>query len=118
WLRNDARVQWPTNLWVGTSVTSQASVKRIRDLLKVGNEHTTRFVSLEPQWESVQMGDLLQQIDWLIQGGEAGTVKHPFDVVWAEQVRKECQAADVAYFLKQLGILRFRSPMLNLFASS
>lgn len=49
------------------------------------------------------MGDLLRQIDWLIQGGESGTVKHPFDVAWAEQLQSECQGARVAYFLKQLG---------------
>jgi protein gp37 len=103
WLRRDTKVQWPRNLWVGTSVTSQANVNRIRELLMVGNEYTTRFVSLEPQWEAIQMGELLQQIDWLIQGGESGTVKHPFDVAWAEQVRKECEKAGVAYFLKQLG---------------
>lgn len=103
WLRHNMTVQWPRNLWVGTSVTTQATVSRVKDLLRVGNDHTVRFVSLEPQWESVSSGNLLPQIDWLIQGGESGTVRHPFDIAWADHVRTECRAAGASYFLKQLG---------------
>jgi hypothetical protein len=40
---------WPSNLWVGTSITTQKSVSRIAHLLEVGNEETVRFLSVEPQ---------------------------------------------------------------------
>ena len=104
WLRHEAKVQWPRNLWVGTSVTTQSTLHRVRELLDVGNEYTTRFISLEPQWEPVRFGELLPRIDWLIQGGESGTVKHPFEIAWVDQMRDECQRAGVPYFLKQLGM--------------
>jgi protein gp37 len=104
WLRSKAKVQWPSNLWVGTSVTTQATVSRVHDLLRVGNEYTTRFVSVEPQWDVIELGTTLKQIDWVIQGGESGSVKRPFDTAWADRLRDQCHGADVAYFLKQLGM--------------
>jgi protein gp37 len=103
WLRHVAKVQWPRNLWVGTSVTTQQTVPRVQPLLHVGNVNTTRFVSVEPQWEPVALGDLLQHLDWVIQGGESGSAQHPFDVAWADSLRNECNVAGVPYFLKQLG---------------
>jgi protein gp37 len=103
WLRSKAKVQWPSNLWVGTSVTTQATVSRVHDLLRVGNEYTTRFVSVEPQWDVIELGTTLKQIDWVIQGGESGSIKHPFDTVWADRLRDQCQKVGVPYFLKQLG---------------
>lgn len=37
WLRHTMKVQWPRNLWVGTSVTTQPTVSHVKDLLRVGN---------------------------------------------------------------------------------
>lgn len=39
-------VSWPTNLWAGTSITSQATTSRIAKLLKVGNSETIRFLTV------------------------------------------------------------------------
>lgn len=33
WLRHEARVQWPTHLWVGTSITTQQTLTSGADLL-------------------------------------------------------------------------------------
>lgn len=95
--------QWPPNLWVGTSITTRKSTGRIPHLLKVGDEHTTRFLSVEPQWESLSLSEWLPQLDWVIQGGESGPAAHDFHVEWAESVAEECRTAGVPYFLKQLG---------------
>lgn len=94
---------WPTNLWVATSITTQKSSSRIKHLLEVGDSETTRFLSVEPQWESINLQEWLPEIDWVIQGGESGSDAHPFHVEWAESLIKQCQEADVPYFLKQLG---------------
>ena len=52
----------------------------------------------------IELGTTLKQIDWVIQGGESGSVKRPFDTAWADQLRDQCQKVGVPYFLKQLGM--------------
>ena len=64
---------------------------------------TTRFVSVEPQLETVDLRQHLLGLDWIIQGGESGTDPRPFDVAWARRLRDQCREAAVDYFLKQLG---------------
>jgi protein gp37 len=102
WLRG-LHIPWPSNLWIGTSVTTQSKVDRVRHLLDVGDEHTVRFVSVEPQWEPIDLSAWLPRIDWCIQGGESGKIAKPFDVAWADDLRTQCRTAKTAFFLKQLG---------------
>lgn len=94
---------WPPNLWVGTSVTSQKTTSRIRHLLKVGNSQTIRFLSVEPQHEVIDLSTWLAQLDWVIQGGESGHGACPFQLEWAVSLNEACRSFGVAYFLKQLG---------------
>lgn len=42
-------------------------------------------------------------IDWVIVGGESGGGARPFDLDWAESLRRQCQDAGVAFFMKQIG---------------
>lgn len=102
WLR-ELGIPWPENLWVGTSITTRATLGRIPHLLKVGDELTTRFLSVEPQVEEVSLRPWLPELDWVIQGGESGRGARPFDLAWARGLRDECRNATVPYFLKQLG---------------
>ena len=94
---------WPNNLWVATSITTQKSTGRIQHLLQVGNEKTLRFLSVEPQWEPINICDWLPKIDWVIQGGESGSLAHEFHVEWAESMIDQCGLHNVPMFLKQLG---------------
>ena len=102
WLKGQGR-QWPVNLWVGTSITSASSLARVAKLLCVGDETTTRFLSVEPQVEAVDLGEHLRQLDWIIQGGESGRDARPFDLVWARTLLGQCRQVGVPYFLKQVG---------------
>lgn len=102
WLQ-DQGIGWPENLWAGTSVTSQATTSRIRHLLRVGNDRTLRFLSLEPQVEAVDLTLWLPEIDWIIQGGESGRLARPFDLAWARCLIDQCAERGLPYFLKQLG---------------
>jgi len=95
--------EWPSNLWVATSITSQNSTSRIKHLLNVGDENTVRFLSVEPQWEAVNLEQWLPQLNWVIQGGESGPTAHEFHLEWAESLITQCKAYGVPYFLKQLG---------------
>jgi protein gp37 len=111
---------WPAHVWIGCTVESQAMAEeRIPHLLRV--PAPTRFLSVEPQIEAVDLagwlGDRIlcgdercmarhdhgADIAWVIQGGESGSRARPFDLAWARSMRDRCKAAGVAYFLKQLG---------------
>lgn len=102
WLDNQS-ISWPANLWAGTSVTTQSSTTRLKDLMKVGDKNTLRFVSVEPQWESIDLRQWLPRLEWVIQGGESGSHKNPFAIEWADELREQCRVFHVPYFLKQLG---------------
>ena len=102
WLA-DWDVAWPTNLWAGTTVTTDKTVGRLDELFKVGNERTVRLVSVEPQLESIDLRRHLPGLDWVIQGGESGSDARSFDMAWARQMRDHCREAGVHYFFKQLG---------------
>lgn len=99
WLRRP----WPANLWAGTSITGRQSLGRVPPLLEVGDERTIRFLSIEPQWEALDLGEWLSRLDWVIQGGQSGKDAPAFDLVWARALRDACANAGVPYFLKQLG---------------
>jgi protein gp37 len=94
-------VAWPDNLWAGTSLTSRKVLRRIDDLKRVPAR--VRFLSVEPQWQEIELPARLPRIDWGIQGGQSGSDATPFDIAWARSVRDQCRAAGTAYFLKQLG---------------
>lgn len=107
WLRDQHGIGWPANLWPGTSVTTQASTVRLDSLLEIGGPDTTRFVSVEPQIEAVSLTKWLQtgHLHWVINGGESkqGPPAMEFKLEWARDLRDECSAHHVAFFLKQLG---------------
>jgi len=42
-------------------------------------------------------------IDWVIVGGESGPGARPCDVEWIRSIVRQCQAAEVPVFVKQLG---------------
>jgi protein gp37 len=102
WLAQQG-VAWPSNLWVGTSITDKLTVARIPHLLRVGDENTLRFLSVEPQVEEIDFTRWLPQLDWIIQGGESGKEARPFHLAWARRLLADCRKSNVPFFLKQLG---------------
>ncbi len=104
------------NIWLGVSVEDQATAdERIPWLLKT--PAAVRFVSYEPVLGPVDLrrpagyspagnspwGASLQGLDWVICGGESGPGARPMDPDWARSARDQCQAAGVAFFMKQMG---------------
>lgn len=102
WLQT-RETDWPDNLWAGTSITSQATAARVRSLAQVGNGRTTRFLSVEPQVEPLELDGYLASVRWVIQGGESGPRARPFPIEWALDLIRRCREHGVPYFLKQLG---------------
>jgi protein gp37 len=92
---------WPLrNVWLGVSVESTAYYSRIRHLQRT--PAAVRFLSLEPLLGPLP--DLpLEGISWVIVGGESGPGARPMHPDWVRTIRDQCEAAGVAFFLKQWG---------------
>src|SRR5215210_2372354 len=65
----DPFLEWPDNVWMGVSVESLDHVDRIADLRRT--RARVKFLSLEPLLGPLP-GLNLQEIDWVIVGGESG----------------------------------------------
>jgi len=102
-------IVWPENLWAGTSITTQGTTNRIKHLLRVGNDLTLRFLSIEPQYEPLDLTRWLTDLDWIIHGGESGHDSTPFHIEWALDLIEQCKAHHIPYFLKQLGTTVIRN---------
>jgi protein gp37 len=93
---------WPLpNVWLGVSIENQARTDRLAPLC--ATPAAVRFVSAEPLLEKVTLGLPAPAIHWVIVGGESGNGARPFDVGWARALVRECKAAGVACFVKQVG---------------
>lgn len=94
------RLHWPENVWMGVSVESARYAWRIDFLRRV--PAVVRFISAEPLLAPLPALNLAG-IHWLIAGGESQSGCRPADVDWFRDLRDQCDAAGVAFFLKQLG---------------
>jgi len=94
------RLKWPENVWMGVSVETERYTWRVDYLRRV--PAAVRFVSAEPLLAPLTNLNL-DGIDWLIAGGESQSGCRPSSVDWFRDLRDQCAAAGVAFFLKQLG---------------
>ncbi|WP_199246965.1 DUF5131 family protein [[Phormidium] sp. ETS-05] len=93
------QLQWHQNIWMGVSVENQNYVERVDALRKV--PAAVRFLSCEPLLGPLELD--LTDIHWVIVGGESGPKHRPMQIEWAASIRDQCQAANVAFFFKQVG---------------
>lgn len=99
-------LDWPENVWLGTSVGSGPggdfpnTTHRIEQLRDV--DVATKWVSFEPLIEPI--GDVaLDHVDWMVVGGESGedNVRREMEHEWARDLKRQARQQDVAYFFKQ-----------------
>jgi protein gp37 len=96
--------QFPANVWMGTSVENQKRAdERIPELRKIPAR--VRFLSVEPMLGPVDFHSpaSVAGIHWAIFGGESGPGARPCAIDWIRDGVKQCRAAGVAPFVKQLG---------------
>jgi len=91
----------PKNVWFGTSVSDQQTTGAIWELRSSTVPSANRFLSIEPQVAHVQLPFTIG-INWIIQGGESGSNKRPFNTEWAESMHDQCKEARIPYFFKQI----------------
>lgn len=99
-LRLAEQLEWPGNLWLGTSVESQDVLHRVGHLRAI--PAAVRFLSCEPLLGPLDGIDLTD-IHWVIAGGESGPNYRPMDLGWARGIRDACTTAAVPFFFKQWG---------------
>ncbi len=91
----------PPNVWLGVTVENKKhGVPRVAVLKEIAAG--VRFLSAEPLLEDLGRLDL-SGIHWVIVGGESGKQARPMQPDWANSIRKQCRAQDVAFFFKQWG---------------
>jgi protein gp37 len=93
-------LNWPKNVWLGTSVENALVLDRIKHLREI--PAAVRFLSVEPLLGPIPRLPLTG-IHWVIVGGESGPGARPMDREWVRQIRDRCVAQDVRFFFKQWG---------------
>lgn len=93
-------VPWPANVWMGVSVENADYTWRVNDLQQV--PAVVRFLSVEPLLGPIPNLPL-DDIHWVIVGGESGPSARPMKPEWVREIREQCQRAGVAFFFKQWG---------------
>ena len=60
------------------------------------------FLSVEPLLEDLGKVNL-ENINWVIVGGESGAKARPMEKEWVVNIKQQCENDDVAFFFKQWG---------------
>src|SRR4051794_14900348 len=89
---------WSANIWMGVSVEDARVLDRV-DFLRQTNA-TVKFLSCEPL-----IGPLnnlnLQNIDWVIVGGESGRKARKMEESWVWSIKEQCDLQRTLFFFKQ-----------------
>lgn len=93
-------LKFTPNIWMGVSVEDERVISRIDHLRKI--DAYVRFLSLEPLISNLPNLNLTG-IHWVIVGGESGFSARPMELEWVEDIRLQCEAANVPFFFKQWG---------------
>ena len=99
-LELDAELNWPDNVWMGTSVEDANVLDRVRQLKDTSAK--IKFLSVEPLIGPIPRLPL-SGIDWIIVGGESGPGARPMVPDWVRTIRDRCVHYGVPFFFKQWG---------------
>jgi len=89
------------HIWLGTSVENQDCFRRAEVLAEV--RAGLRFLSCEPLLGPLDLTAVLDDIDWVIAGGESGPKARPMDPAWVRAIRDQCLATSTPFHFKQWG---------------
>jgi protein gp37 len=91
---------WPSNVWLGTTAENQEEFdRRVPHLIQ--HNAKVRFLSMEPLLGPVNMSEHIEDLQWVITGGESGTAYRPADHDWFRSLRDQCAAHNVPFLFKQ-----------------
>lgn len=87
------------NIWLGTTAEDQPHFDRRYPLIREARV-PVHFISYEPALGPLSY--LWGKPEWLICGGESGPGARQMDPAWAREVRDQCAASGIAFFMKQM----------------
>lgn len=93
-------LEWTHNIWMGVSIEDQKAMNRIELLRQTGAR--TKFLSCEPLISDLPNMNL-NEIDWVIVGGESGRTPRPMHKKWVIDIMTQCERVNIAFFFKQWG---------------
>lgn len=93
-------LDWSHNIWMGVTVEDNTVTKRIDLLRETGAR--VKFLSCEPLLSDLPNLNL-QNIDWVIVGGESGRTPRPIKEEWVMNIQEQCNTQSVAFYFKQWG---------------
>jgi len=99
-LELSSRLPWQENIWMGVSVENSDVTSRIKDLQRT--EAYIKFISFEPLLGPLDSLDL-NEIDWVIVGGESGPRARKMKSSWVSSIRDQCTSRNIPFFFKQWG---------------
>lgn len=86
----DSRVDWLVN--------TKKEIKRL------ANKDITIFVSCEPLLESIDLSKYINDLDWIIVGGERANKKgRVMEFEWVRNIYTQCKDSNTPFFFKQWG---------------
>jgi protein gp37 len=91
----------PANVWLGFTAEDQENYDRRWPVMRE-IDASVLFVSYEPAIGPLTFANMLDRPDWLICGGETGSGARDMNVDWARDIRDECAASRVRFFMKQM----------------
>ena len=98
--------RFPDNVWLGVTIESAPYKFRVEHLKRTACR--VRFLSVEPLIAPVGRLDL-DDIHWVIAGGESGRNHRPCEAEWLREIRDQCVLNNVPFFFKQWGGLKPKS---------
>jgi len=101
-----ATLRWGPNIWQGVSVEAPDYISRIAHLQRVPAR--VRFLSLEPLLSPIPSLPL-EDVHWVIVGGESGPEHRPIRREWVRSIRDQCQGKGIPFFFKQWGGLNSKA---------
>jgi protein gp37 len=113
----------PSNVMFGTSPVNQETANIL--IPQLSQVKGWKFLSVEPQLGEISFlpfqkfnpptsegFNVFTPFHWVIQGGESGHHRRPFDLSWAHSLKKQCEVAHVPYFFKQIDKIKPIPPEL------
>jgi len=97
---SEGLLDWSHNIWMGVTVENSDVMNRIDMLRNTGAK--VKFLSCEPLLSDLPQMNL-QNIDWVIVGGESGRTPRPIKEEWVLNIKEQCNAQKAAFYFKQWG---------------
>ncbi|MCD7892254.1 MAG: phage Gp37/Gp68 family protein [Erysipelotrichaceae bacterium] len=99
-LKLNKSLNWTSNIWFGITVEDQTAVYKIDYLKNI--DAKLKFLSCEPLLSSLKDIDL-NDVDWVIVGGESGPKCRECKEEWVLELKDKCNKNDIPFFFKQWG---------------